>query len=141
MRLNYNKICGHLFFVLWINFIICAILSGGLLIFRVASFLSWRIRHIQMTGEIRINPTTYPLVKKLTYPKFLVLMVVGENCHALLYDRLLEHLAAFEGVGANDIKENPENDKNTSQHTSRNKRPSTEVPREHLRTNQHYEQS
>ena len=109
--LNYNKICGHLFFVLWINFIICAILSGGLLIFRVASFLSWRIRHIQMTGEIRINPTTYPLVKKLTYPKFLVLMVVGENCHALLYDRLLEHLAAFEGVGANDIDENPENDR------------------------------
>ena len=105
--LNYNRISGHLFFVFWINHWICAMLSVGLIIFRVASFSSMRVRYMQMKGRMKFEPKDphYQLLKLYNYPKFLVLMVVKDHCHVKLYKKLICQLCALAGVDVGDIEE------------------------------------
>ena len=114
--LNYNKISGYIFLVFSLNYIICAILSGGLLIFRVASISSLRLRQIQMTGKVTIDPTDsrYRLITRLSYPQFLVLMMIRRHCNMRLFDKFLDEITmkVLENE-INDIEGGAENERSS----------------------------
>lgn len=109
--LNYNKLSGYIFLILWINFIICAMLTGGLVIFRLASISSLRIRKILMTGKVAPTKSRYRLLNDLKYPQFLVLMEIRKHCNTRLFAYFMDELTLkFLGNEMNDIEEGLEDE-------------------------------